>query len=99
MTGISLWNSAAQLPSPALVGYWHNWNAPEAPYIELDEVDSRYNVVNISFGIPINGTDYEIGFTPAQVPESTFIHQIQTLQSQGRKVLLRYQKCKWSNQD
>ncbi|MBK7342623.1 MAG: hypothetical protein IPJ06_05620 [Saprospiraceae bacterium] len=35
-----------------------------------------------------NSTDYEIGFTPAQVPESTFIDQIQTLQSQGRKVLL-----------
>lgn len=87
LTGLS-WNGVAQLPSPALIGYWHNWNAPEAPYIELDEVDSRYNVVNISFGIPINGTDYEIGFTPAQVPESTLIDQIQTLQSQGRKVLL-----------
>lgn len=79
---------SAQLPSPALVGYWQNWDIPAAPYIELDQVDSRYNVVNISFGIPINGTDYEIGFTPSQVTQATFITQIQNLQSQGRKVLL-----------
>lgn len=82
------WNVSAQLPSPTLVGYWQNWDIPEAPYIELDQVDSRYNVVNISFGIPINGTDYEIGFTPSEVSQATFISQVQSLQSQGRKVLL-----------
>ena len=82
------WMVSAQLPSPALVGYWQNWDIPESPYIELDQVDARYNVVNISFGIPINGTDYEIGFTPSEVSQSTFIAQVQTLKGQGRKVLL-----------
>ena len=53
---------SAQIPKPALVGYWHNWDDAAAPYIELDQVDSRYNVVNVAFGIPINGTDYQIGF-------------------------------------
>jgi len=42
----------------------------------------------VSFGVPINGTDYEIGFTPVNVSQSTFISQIQTLQGQGKKVLL-----------
>ncbi len=79
---------SAQIPKPALVGYWHNWDDAAAPYIELDQVDSRYNVVNVAFGIPINGTDYKIGFTPSEVTEATFIAQLQTLQSQGRKVLL-----------
>ena len=78
----------AQLPKPVLVGYWHNWDMAAAPYIELDQVDSRYNVVNVAFGIPINGTDYQIGFTPSEVSEPTFISQLQTLQNQGRKVLL-----------
>ncbi len=80
--------ASAQLPYPVLVGYWHNWDTQDAPYVELDEVDSRYNVVNIAFGVPINGTDYEIDFTPAEVSQSIFIDQLQTLQSQGRKVLL-----------
>ena len=80
--------ASAQLPYPALVGYWHNWNTADAPYIELDEVDSRYNVGNIAFGLPINGTDYEMGFTPTQVTQATFINQVQSLQNQGRKVIL-----------
>ncbi|MBK9047456.1 MAG: hypothetical protein IPL74_12335 [Bacteroidetes bacterium] len=38
----------AQLPTPSLVGYWHNWNDTSAPYIPLTAIDNRYNVIEIS---------------------------------------------------
>ena len=78
------WGSAP----PALVGYWHNWSDANAPYIPLDQVDTRYNIVNVSFGVPQSGTTSTIVFTPDQGTQAAFISQIQTLHSQGRKVVL-----------
>ncbi|MEO8087152.1 MAG: glycosyl hydrolase family 18 protein [Bacteroidota bacterium] len=78
----------AQLPNPALVGYWQNWNDGNAPYIQLDQVDSRYNVIDIAFAVPHAGTDYQMEFIPDQVSSATFLSQVQTLQSQNRKVIL-----------
>ncbi len=74
--------------TPALVGYWQNWNDGNAPYIQLDQVDARYNVIEVSFAVPGGGTDYSMTFTPDQVSQATLISQIQTLQSQGKKVLI-----------
>lgn len=76
------------MPSPALVGYWHNWNTVSAPYVQLDEVDARYNVVDVAFAVPKVGTDYNMIFIPYGATESNFIKQIQNLQSQGKKVLI-----------
>ena len=78
----------SQIPSKALVGYIHNWNTPNAPYIQLDQIDNRYNVINISFATPLAGTDYDMDFTPSQTSETEFITQIQNLQAQGKKVLI-----------
>ncbi len=78
----------AQLPSPALIGYWHNWNDSNAPYIPLANVDSRYNVIQIAFAIPEQGTDYKMTFMPDQISQAVFISQVQALQSQGKKVLI-----------
>ncbi len=78
--------TATPVPDPALVGYWHNWNDAQAPYIHLDQIDSRYNVVNIAFALPKAGTTYDMEFSPLQVSQATLINQIQTLQSQGKKV-------------
>jgi chitinase len=77
-----------QTQNPALVGYWQNWNDVNSPYIQLDQVDSRYNVICLAFAIPQVGTDYKMEFIPDQVSQATVISQIQTLQSQGRKVLI-----------
>ena len=77
-----------QNPSPALVGYWHNWNDASAPYIELDQIDPRYNVIEVSFAEPAIGTTYDMQFTPSGTPQSTFIDQIATHQAAGRKVLI-----------
>lgn len=78
----------AQMPYPALIGYWHNWNDANAPYIQLDAVDSRYNVIVVAFALPTSTTDMTMVFTPDGVNSSTLISKIQTVQAQGRKVLL-----------
>ena len=78
----------SQIPNPALVGYFHNWNTINAPYIQLTSIDNRYNVIEVAFAIPKIGTDYNMEFTPDQVSQATFISQIQTLQAQGKKVLI-----------
>lgn len=78
----------AQAPNPALVGYFHNWQSSSAPYIQLDQVDMRYNMIDVAFAIPQAGTDYKMEFIPDQVSQSTFISQIQTVQAQGRKVVI-----------
>jgi chitinase len=71
-----------------LSGYWHNWNDYSAPYIPLPQVDSRYSVVNVAFAIPHAGTDYQMEFIPDQVSSSVFAAQVQTLQNEGRRVVI-----------
>lgn len=77
-----------QIPNPALVGYWHNWNDPNAPYIQLDQVDTRYNIIAVAFAVPHVGTAYQMEFIPDQVSPAVLQTQIQTLQNQGKKVCI-----------
>jgi chitinase len=78
----------SQNPNPALIGYFHNWQNLNAPYIQLDQIDSRYNIIDVAFAVPIFGTDYNMQFVPDQVSPTTFMSQIQTLHAQGRKVII-----------
>ncbi|MCC7030907.1 MAG: T9SS type A sorting domain-containing protein [Chitinophagaceae bacterium] len=78
----------AQIPNPALIGYWHNWNDVSAPYVQLDAIDSRYNVIEVSFAVPTSPSDMTMLFTPDMIPQNLFISKMQSLQSQGKKVLL-----------
>lgn len=78
----------AQLPNPALIGYWHNWNDASAPYIPLDSIDTRYNVVEIAFAVPVSTTNMTMQFIPDGVSQSVFIAKVQALQLQGKKVLI-----------
>ncbi|MBK8365272.1 MAG: T9SS type A sorting domain-containing protein [Bacteroidetes bacterium] len=80
--------TTAQAPNPALIGYWQNWNDANSPYIQLDQIDSRYNLIEVSFAVPQAGTDYKMEFIPDQVSQPALIIQIQSLQSQGKKVLI-----------
>jgi chitinase len=73
---------------PYLVGYWHNWNDFNAPYLPLDEIDDRYNVVALSFAIPVSDSDMHMVFVPEGFSEAEFLAQIQNLQAAGKKVLL-----------
>lgn len=71
-----------------LVGYWHNWNDANAPYLELSEVDPRYTVIEVSFAVPAAGSTYDMVFTPAETAPATFIADVAALQAQGKKVLI-----------
>ena len=84
--GLSFFTSNGQ--SPALVGYWHNWNDAGAPYLELDQIDPRYNVIEVAFAEPAVGTTYDMVFVPSQVSPTTFGLQVDALHAQGRKVLI-----------
>jgi chitinase len=83
---LTLLNSHAQ--GPDLIGYWHNWNDGNAPYLELAEVDERYTVVCVSFALPAPGTTYDMAFAPQETAPATFIADVAALQAQGRKVLI-----------
>lgn len=78
----------AQLPSPALIGYWHNWNDLNAPYIQLDSIDNKYNVIEVAFALPTSSSNMTMLFTPVIVSQSVFISKVQALQLQGKKVLI-----------
>ncbi len=78
----------AQLPNPALVGYWHNWNDGNAPYIDIDAVDSRYNVITVAFAIPTSTTDMTMLFAPDRGTVQQFKQRIQNVQATGKKVIL-----------
>lgn len=78
----------AQTITPDLIGYWHNWNDPNAPSIPLNQVDSRYTIVDIAFAVPSVGTDYKMEFIPDQFSNATFLSHVQALQSQGKKVII-----------
>ncbi len=80
--------SKAQLPNPALIGYWHNWNDQNVPYIPLDAVDNRYNVIEVAFAAPTSSSDMNMQFTPDGVTQSVLINKIKILQNQGKKVLI-----------
>jgi len=72
-----------------IVGYWHNWGATtdSPPYIALRDVNPKYNVIEVAFAS--SGSDYAtMSFAPANGTPASFISDIQSLQSQGRKVLL-----------
>ena len=88
LINLIIYSVSAQVPNPALIGYWQNWNDPNSPYIQLDNIDSRYNIIDIAFATPHTGTDFQMEFIPDQVTPSILIGQIQTLQSQGKKVII-----------
>ena len=79
--------SIAQLPNPAMVGYWENWTGSR--YVDLIDIDDRYNVIQLSFANAKTGTDYDMEFNPPWTyTEEKFKSEIQSLQEQGKKVLI-----------
>ena len=78
----------AQVANHNLVGYWHNWNSVNAPYIQLDQIDNRYTIVEVAFALSTSTTDMNMTFTLNGVNQATFLTKLQTLKSRGKKVLL-----------
>jgi chitinase len=80
--------SFAQSPERSLVGYWHNWNAWDAPYIPIDQADDRYNVITVAFALPAQGSTCQMEFQPEGATPAEFKSKIQNLQAAGKKVLI-----------
>jgi len=72
----------------SLVGYWQNWQDSQSPYIHLTQVDTTYNVLEVSFAIPQAGTTYNMTFTPDAVSQATLIAQIDSMKAKGKKVVI-----------
>jgi chitinase len=78
----------AQLPSPAMVGYWEAWDYNDK-LVTLDQIDDRYNVICIAFAQYNGGKDYDVKFTPPKnYTEQEFKDGVKALQDQGKKVLI-----------
>jgi chitinase len=80
--------SFSQNPAPALVGYWHNWQDPNAQYIQLTQTDSSYNIIEVAFATPAGGTTYNMSFVPDVVSQQTFILQVDSMRNKNKKVLI-----------
>lgn len=79
--------SNAQLPTPAIVGYWESWNGSK--FVDLKDVDDRYNVIHVSFAEETNGKDYIQSYTPPNsYTEAEFKSEMAALQAQGKKVII-----------
>lgn len=81
-------SAKSELPSPALIGYWHNWDYEQAPFLAPERVHSAYNIINIAFSVPRNQTDYDMYFHPLIIKKDDFKSRIKKIQSEGKKVIL-----------
>ena len=78
------------LPKRILVGYWHNFdNGSSTP--KLSQVSDKWDVINISFAIPVPQGGANMAFTPDPAIYSSvqeFKDDVKLLQSRGKKVLI-----------
>ncbi len=81
------------LPKRIMVGYWHTWGGG-VPFIKLRDVNSNWDVINISFSEPVSpgSTDGRMKFVIAGLTTdyttADFKADVKTLQSRGKKVVL-----------
>ncbi|MBK7269592.1 MAG: chitinase [Flavobacteriales bacterium] len=70
------------------MGYWHNWNDVGAPYVQLDQIDPRYNVIEVAFAEPVAGSTYVVEFVPEFEVPADFIAQVAAQKALGKKVVI-----------
>lgn len=75
----------AQLPFPALVGYWETWGS-----MKLTQINSAYNVIDIAFAVTKGGSMYDMEMASMSPYNSiaAFKADVQTLHQQGKVVIL-----------
>lgn len=77
-----------------LIGYYHTWDNSGNPFIKLRDVDSNWDVINVSFTEPVvpGSTDGKMKFNIDNVisgySKEDFKSDIKLLQSQGKKIVL-----------
>lgn len=88
LTAILFITSFSFAQSPALVGYWQNWQDSQSPYIRLTQVDTTFNIIDVSFAVPQGGTTYNMTFTPDGVTPAVLISQIDSMKARGKKIII-----------
>ncbi len=74
----------AQLPKPALVGYWESWNG-----MKLSAIHENYNVIQIAFATTKGSSLYDMTFAlPYGYTKTQFLTDIDNLHAQGKVVIL-----------
>lgn len=84
--------SFAQLPEKVLVGYWHNWDeGASLPFLELNEIDDRYNVICLSFAVATGGNPSNMEFnmySGTSYNDANLKVDIAAKQAEGKTVLM-----------
>ncbi|MBQ9887162.1 MAG: carbohydrate-binding protein, partial [Lachnospiraceae bacterium] len=87
-------NPTTGLASRLLIGYYHTWDNQGNPFIKLRDVDPNWDVINISFAVPVSAgsTDgrmqFNISGLSASYTKADFKQDVKTLQAAGKKVVL-----------
>lgn len=69
-----------------LVGYWHDFDNNLTPVIQLKNVSTKWDVINVAFAdIAYDAT---VSFTPYNVTDASFISDVSYLKGLGKKVVL-----------
>lgn len=82
------------LSSRLLIGYYHTWHNAGNPFIKLRDVDSHWDVINVSFAEPVSpgSTDGKMQFNvsglSADYTKEDFKQDIKDLQAKGKKIVL-----------
>ena len=81
--------AAQSTPDRMLIGYWHNWSSPNT--LHLTAIPEAYDVINVAFATPTvtNGATMQFSPYPTAYPTNqSFINDVASLQSAGKKVLI-----------
>ena len=82
------------LSSRLMIGYYHTWDNSGNPFIKLRDVDSNWDVINISFAVPVSAgsADGKMKFEIPGLSDSytinDFKQDIKDLQAKGKKIVL-----------
>lgn len=80
--------------APVLIGYYHTWHNSGNPFIKLRDVDSNWDIINISFAEPVSAgsTDGKMQFNisglTSDYTKNDFKADIKALQAKGKKIVL-----------
>ncbi len=74
----------APIPEKVIVGYWHNWENAQAPFMYLSDISTNYNVIDVSFIETENGDGFSAVFEPLNTrytSDQDFVNDIQDLKA------------------
>jgi chitinase len=75
----------AQIPKPALVGYWQNWSTD----LPLTSIENNYNIIQLAFATTVGSSLSNMEFAlPSNYTKTTFLADIDILHSEGKVVIL-----------